>query len=164
MNTKGASIDVYQNGEATCNVSLPEKMAYEDGFLKNVAKTINRTWVHSAWNSVAGARDSNDCEHISDKFWLLGGGHVENGGDDELNAKDKKYDTAKFANIYFDNASRIKYFMTSAGEVSNTKSVWILRSSYLNDSTVAGIVSSNGSISFSVVNYRRAISPVCQIG
>ena len=170
MNTKGASIDVYRcdsdwvGGDATCNVSLPEKMAHEDGFLKNVAKTINRTWVHSSWDSIAGTRDSNNCEHVSDKFWLLGGGHVENGGKDYLNAEDKKYDTAKFASIYFDDASRTKYVMTSTGAVSGSAGDWWLRSASSNDDCDVGRVNCDGGIDYSGADDYGGVSPAALIG
>lgn len=43
--------------------------------MKNVAKAVNRTWVHGNFTS-GKTLDENQCEHIVDKFWLLGNGNV----------------------------------------------------------------------------------------
>ena len=43
----------------------------DEKFLKAVSPCVNRTWVHDSYRS-GKTLDSNKCEHVVDKFWLLG--------------------------------------------------------------------------------------------
>lgn len=54
---------------------LYSRLLANDGFMKNVAKAVNRTWVKDDFIS-GKTLDENQCEHIVDKFWLLGNGNV----------------------------------------------------------------------------------------
>lgn len=81
--------------------SLASKFQSEDGFLRNIQKTVNRTWVHEDYRSEV-TLDSNYCEHVVDKFWLLGNGNINCSGQDSGTTylADGSYDTSKFSLIY----------------------------------------------------------------
>ena len=129
----------------------------DQNFMKNIISTVNRTWVHSSWRD--GTEDSNGCQHLADKFWLLGEGNV-NGNNSYL--EDKKYDTSKFTNIFTDDNSRIRKYMNEDG-TEGSAYVWWLRSA-CSDSISGGAVGESGSVGFSYAYYERAVLPLCLIG
>ena len=130
-----------------------------DGFLKNVSRAINRTWVHSDWDSICTQdRDSNNCEHLSDKFWTLGIGNINCTGQYSGSTyfQDQNYDTSKFASIFnpsvdlnVSNTPRIKYIMSTDGTTGSSAVHWWLRSAYSNDDCDVGGVNGDGYIDIS---------------
>ena len=91
-----------------------------DTFLNSVCPTVNRTWVFR--NFVSGKTlDENQCEHVVDRFLLLGFGNVNYNG---YNSKsDVQYDTSIFSDIFTENTTiskdRIRYQMSEDGGVSS---------------------------------------------
>ena len=144
--------------------TLLHKMVSETGFLKNVAKTVNRTWVQDSWRSDTGiVLDENNCEHIVDKFWLLGFGNVRynyNG----TNADDYVYDTTKFRSVFTDNAARVKNFMTSDGSVGSNAYRWWLRSAYAAYDSIGTFVDIGGYVGNVGTNRCHGIAPAATIG
>ena len=85
--------------------SLASKLSADDGFLRCSQKTVNKTFVNSHLKSGV-ALDKDGCEHVVDKFWILGSGNINcTGLSGNINCtglsglsstvfKDYKYDTS----------------------------------------------------------------------
>lgn len=68
-------------------------------FVDAVIPTVNRTYV-----------DANQCEHVVDRFWLLGVGNVNCKGSDttanfpdggaSIDGENKGYDTSRFRDVF----------------------------------------------------------------
>ena len=132
----------------------------DEKFLKAVSPCVNRTWVHDSWKSEK-TLDSNGCEHVVDKFWLLGEGNI--------NAVkswmyEDAYDTSKFTGIFTSDTEsvRIRKFMNEDGSEGDACSWW-LRSAYWTDSIYVGSVHYDGDVFDSSANGIDACSPVCLI-
>lgn len=148
-------------GDFTAN-SVVLKTTSDNGLLQNITNTVNRTWVHGSLRSAA-ILDENNCEHVVDKFWLLGSGNIANGGTDNLNGEDNKYDSTKFMQ-FNSNASRIKYIMKTNGSVGGSEDDWWLRSAASSSDNYVGYASWNGTMDYhSAISY-RGCSPAFQIG
>lgn len=127
-------------------------------FLNAVSPCVNRTWVYDSWRN-GKTLDSYYCEHVVDKFWLLGEGNV-NTTKDFLN--DDAYDTSKFTGIFTSDAARIRKYMNEDGSEGST-CLWWLRSAHSSRRDRAGYVESDGRVFGYIANNYYACSPVCLI-
>ncbi len=84
--------------------------------------------------------DSNYCEHVVDKFWLLGEGNV-NTTEDFL--KDGAYDTSKFTEVFTSDAARLRKYMNEDGS-EGSDCLWWLRSAHSSRSNRVGYVEGDG--------------------
>lgn len=120
------------------------RMQDEPGFLQAVQKTVNRTWTHQQnrhINSVFSI-DYDYCEHIVDKFWLLGAGNLNclsADPDDDWTIYDVKYDTSVFRNVFAENIpvmtgqnpmdeNKIRRQMGADGAPTGVNCYWWIRS------------------------------------
>ena len=142
--------------------TLINKISNEEGLIRNIAPTVNRTWVHA--NHVAKATqalDTNHCEHLADKFWLLGYANVNKINEESY--PDCIYDTTKFLQLA-DNASRKKFKMLSNGSVGGSTDYWHLRSASSDYDSSNGNVLKDGSVGYNGSVSGYGCSPAFQIG
>lgn len=120
MNDLTCTDATYYKGNAYAPVdflTLINKVSAEEGLIRNIAPAVNRTWVNA--NHIAKttqALDTNQCEHLADKFLLLGRGHLNSSS---TTYPDYTYDTTLFTN-FVDNATRKKFIMLSDGSVGGS--------------------------------------------
>lgn len=132
----------------------------DEKFLNAISLCVNKTWVHDSWRS-GKTLDSNYCEHVVDKFWLLGEGNINTIKDDW---NDAPYDTSKFTGVFTSdtNSVRIRKYMNEDGS-EGSACPWWLRSARSSSGNYVGYVGNSGG----VYNYRAhnysACSPVCLI-
>lgn len=141
--------------------TLINKMNSETGLIRNISTIVNRTWVH--FNNTAKATqalDSNQCEHLDDKFWLLGYGHVNVSSS---SVYDYTCDTSRFLQ-FAENSDRIKYLMLSDGSTGSSASNWWLRSANSFRFDFISFVGSTGSTSNYGGAYYSCCSPVFVLG
>lgn len=177
--------DIIQ-AQTTGNV-LPKfitRFSTDKGFLDNVVQVVNRTWVWGTdvWNTLWNKKvlDSNKCEHVADKFWLLGFGHV-NGNSTDTGAsywtQDFNFDTVRYSSVFGSATStgsrsvRVKYQMNADGSMSAIARYWRLRSAFSTTygesfSSIVGYVSSSGVVSSNsaYITGNGALLPACTIG
>jgi len=132
----------------------------DEKFLRAVSPCVNRTWVHDSYRSDK-TLDSNKCEHVVDKFWLLGEGNI-NTAKSFLN--DDAYDTSKFTGVFTsDTASvRIRKYMNEDGSEGDAYGWW-LRSAHSNRDYGVGYVDYGGDVNGNSAHNYSACLPVCLI-
>lgn len=179
--------DNYQEQAQTTGNVLPKfttRFSADNGFLDNVVQVVNRTcvWGTDVWNTLRNKKvlDNSKCEHVTDKFWLLGFGHV-NGNTTATGAsywtQDFNFDTARYSSVFgsatstIDRSERVKYQMNTDGSMSAIASFWRLRSAHLdtyseNNSVYVGYVYDDGYVSYHYAGntYYGALLPACTIG
>lgn len=142
--------------------------------VKHVMPVVNRIWTHNQFTT-GRTLDSNQCEHIIDKYWLLGIGNVNcSGSNTEQYFKDQYYDTTIFSNIftqndvYDNNESRKKSLMnidgTSALDAQYFPRYW-LHSAFVSDSNSVARVFLDGSINIdnAYIHYYNGFAPAFTI-
>ena len=177
----------YNEQASTTGNVLPKfttRFGADNGFLDNVVQVVNRTWVWGTdtWNTLWNKKvfDSNKCEHVSDKFWLLGFGHI-NGNTTSIGTsywtQDFNFDTVRYSNVFGSATSisgrneRIRYQMNPDGSISLVARRWRLRSANSNTNNYSsslgvGYVSSSGYVnsSYAYIAGFGALLPACTIG
>lgn len=151
---------------------LKTRLASNEGLLKNVASAVNRTWVYPDFRSGL-TLDSNSCEHVADKFWVLGCGNVNCTGSDGSTTyfEDANYDTSRFTakffpqdNIWESNDSRVKYLMSTSGSTSGEAYRWWLRSADCDYPRDVAYVDVDGGVHSDGASNYCGLSPACIIG
>ena len=174
----------YDNDYTQTNVgnTLPKfttRFNADNTFLDNVVQVVNRTWVwgtnslNTLWNKKV--LDGKKCEHVVDKFWLLGFGHVNSANSQYR--KDWSYDTAHYSTVFGSTASdsnrneRIRYQMNADGSMSAVARHWRLRSAYSytngeGNSSFVGYVYDSGTVNgyYAYTTGLGALLPACTIG
>lgn len=118
---------------------------------------MNRTFVHDD-NTSGKTLDDNQCEHVIDKFWLLGVGNVQCMPNTSF--QDRDFDTSSLDEAFPDDESRVRCLMERDGSVGTTKTNWLLRSaSSLDKKLVAGVSTSGKTTSQSVYG----VVPACTV-
>ena len=166
LNTNGSVVNAYWYPD-TGSTSITGVDSFIDrlsnDFLNFVGPTVNRTWVHPSWTS-GKILDVNQCEHVVDKFWLLGEGNI-NYNYQYLN--DYPYDTSIFRDIFTQNAQastdRIRYQMSEDGTVSSTARPWWLRSAGSGGSNNIGYINSTGFVGNYYTYYYYGCLPAATI-
>ena len=146
----------------------------DSGLVKHVMPVVNRTWTNNSWIS-GRTLDSNQCEHIIDKYWLFGIGNVNcSGSNTNQNFKDQYYDTTIFSDIFSqndayawsnDNSSRKKNIMNTNGSaISDNFAYYWLRSAYVSDSFIVADVYNDGRVHINIANiYSYGVAPAFTI-
>lgn len=139
------------------------KRMTDTSLVKHVMPVVNRIWIHDSWIS-GRTLDSNQCEHIIDKYWLLGIGNVNcSGTKTNEYFKDQNYDTTIFSDIFTQsdassNVSRKKSTMnidgTSALDDQYLAYYW-LHSAYVQNNFCIANVGDAGSIYYIDASYLR---------
>jgi hypothetical protein len=135
----------------------------DTNFMKNIIPTVTRTWTHSSWRN--GTEDSNGCQHLADKFRLLGEGNI-NSNVDWMN--DDTSDTSIFNEVFTEatnewTKTRKRRIMKENG-TKGSACGWWLRSASSDYSGYVGYVSDGGGVySNGAYNY-FAVLPACLIG
>ena len=82
--------------DKTLSDTIIGKLDADENLMRNIARTVNRTWVYSADGNIV---DANQCEHVTNRVWLLGCGHVNCTGISygTKHYKDADYDTSCFS-------------------------------------------------------------------
>ena len=132
----------------------------DEKFLKAVSPCVNRTWVHGSYRS-GKILDSNYCEHVVDKFWLLGEGNINTAS---LWMNDDAYDTSKFTGVFTSDTKpvRIRKYMNEDGSEEMTY-YWWLRSAYSGRGDIVGCVNGGGGVDINYANFNGVCLPVCLI-
>lgn len=90
--------------------TLFQRLAAEDGLLRNAQKTVSRVWTHNDLRD--GTEDANGCQHLVDRFVLLGCKGL-NGVNMQERYPGVAYETSKFDGIWTEggqyNENWIKY-------------------------------------------------------
>lgn len=173
--------DYNMQAQTTGNIipKFTTRFGADNSFLDNVMQIVNRTWVWgtSTWNTLWNQKvlDDNKCEHVSDKFWLLGFGHVNSANSQYR--KDWSYDTTHYSTVFGSTASdnsrneRKRYQMNVDGSMSAVARDWRLHSAHSgttdeDNSKFVGIVNvGRGVNSYSARDTRTgALLPACTIG
>ena len=178
----------YNNDYNKVNVgnTLPKfttRFGADNGFLDNVVQVVNRTWVWGTdtWNTLWNQKvldSSNKCEHVSDKFWLLGTGQVNcSGSSTGQYFNGYQYETAIYSSIFSNtdiwtsSNSRKRFQMNADGSMNAVARYWRLRSAYSDtdseyNSSFVGDVGSDGSVNINGADYTvsGALLPACTIG
>lgn len=143
-------------------VTFNQRM-HDTSLVKHVMPVVNRIWVNSSFTS-GRTLDSNQCEHVIDKYWLLGIGNLNcSGTNTNQYYKDQNYDTTIFSNIftqndiYNNNESRRKSLMnidgTSALDAQYFARYW-LHSAIVSDGHIVAYVISSGNVNnYNANNY-----------
>ena len=163
MNDLTCTDAVYYKGDTYAPVdflTLINKVSDEEGLIRNISPTVNRTWVNAnhAGKSTQ-ALDTNNCEHLADKFWLLGRGHLNSSS---TAYPDYKYDTTLFTN-FVTNDTHIKFIMLSDGSVGGSAGSWWLRSASSSYDNCVGNVNTLGDAGNSRAYGYHGCSPAFQI-
>ena len=161
------------NGEI---VGLLDRLP-DTNFTNNIIPTVTRTWVYSSWRN--GTEDSNGCQHLADKFRLLGVGEVNCKGSSttqyfpdggaSVGGENRGYDTSRFGDVFsetdvFTNEkSRERKTMKEDGTEGSACNWW-LRSAHSNYSDYVGYVYIGGSVSGYYASNNSAVLPACLIG
>lgn len=144
-------------------ITFNQRMS-DTSLVKHVMPVVNRIWVHNNFTS-GRTLDSNQCEHIIDKYWLLGIGNVNcSGTNTNQYFKDQNYDTTIFSDlftqndIWTSNESRKKSLMnidgTSALDAQYFATYW-LHSANVSDSINVASVYNDGIVNLNFAhNYR----------
>jgi len=174
LNTAGTVDGMRFNGESgAAYTGLYSRLLANDGFMKNIAKAVNRTWVYGDFRS-GKTLDANSCEHIADKFWTLGNGNVNCTNTEYYGTTffyDNLYDTFRCSlitedQVYQPNDSRIRFTMNTDGTTSSSAGYWWLRSASADDGMDAGCVYGDGRVYYYVVcnDFFSGALPACLIG
>lgn len=143
-------------------VTFNQRMS-DTSLVKHVVPVVNRIWIHDSWIS-GRTLDSNQCEHIIDKYWLLGIGNVNcSGTNTNQYYKDQNYDTTIFSDLFTQNdsqssnESRKKSLMnidgTSMLDAQYFAYYW-LHSAYASYSYNVARVNNDGNVDYSyAINY-----------
>jgi hypothetical protein len=126
-----------------------------------------------------GTEDSNGCQHLADKFRLLGVGEVNCRGTNtadyfpdggaSVDGENKGYDTSRFGDVFNETdiweseKSRKRKTMKEDG-TKGSAYYWWLRSAYSNSSYDVGCVDYDGYVNNTYASNYRAVLPVCLIG
>ena len=153
----------------------------DNGFLDNIVQVVNRTWVwgtstrNTLWNKKV--LDNNKCEHVIDKFWLLGVGQVNcSGSNTSQYFNGYQYETTiyselfKNTDIWTNESSRIRLLMKEDGTKFAIARYWRLRSAYSNtsheySSRIVGYVYGSGFVysDYAYITDYGALLPACTI-
>ena len=155
----------------------PLRVRFNDNaFVDHVQNTVNRTWTYtsSSYNWRAGKTiDSTGCEHVVDKFWLLGIGNINCSGKNSsgtLYFPDGNYDTSKYSTIWPTDKTILKIYaelkhnyMSALGTDSGTPCYWWLRSAYSSYSHYVGVVYNDGYVNYINASIYYGVLPACTI-
>ena len=146
-------------------------------FIGNTIPTVTRTWTYSSWRD--GTEDSNGCQHLADKFRLLGVGEVNckgttttqyfPDGGASVDGENKGYDTSRFGEVFNQTdvwepeKSRERMAMKEDG-TKGSAYFWWLRSVHSGHGYHVSYVSDNGGVTSYNANSGGAVLPVCLIG
>jgi len=89
-----------QGGQASGDeiVMLPDRLTDTD-FTNNIIPTVTRTWTRLIRRD--RTEDSNNCQHLADRFRLLGVGEVNcKGSNTTSDFPDGEYDTSRFIEVF----------------------------------------------------------------
>lgn len=159
-------------------------MSAEPGFLPSVAKTVNRTWTTQQNRHLTSdfSIDENYCEHIIDKFWLLGAGNVNClSGEDGWWLYDSIYDTSKFNKVFSActadlypsgerDENKVKRQMGAAGAPTGVECSYWLRSALYypgaqDEGTWTTYIAPGGNgVAYRPMNWRYSLVPAATIG
>jgi hypothetical protein len=77
---------------------LPDRLTDTD-FTNNIIPTVTRTWTRLIRRD--RTEDSNNCQHLADRFRLLGVGEVNcKGSNTTSDFPDGEYDTSRFIEVF----------------------------------------------------------------
>ena len=149
--------------------TLFQRLAAEDGLLRNAQKTVSRVWTHGDLRD--GTEDADGCQHVVDKFFLLGcrglhGSTAGMGG----SFPGMAYETSKFDGVWPNENSDwysedwIKYLMEEDGSTGSSSGSWWLRSAHADYSRNVAYVCYDGSVDYYYVGNDSCLSPACTIG
>ena len=145
---------------ATSN--FPLKLAKNDDFFENCIPAANMTRISDVeyqYRSVPNTTRYTGSKRqtvVMDKFFLLSYCEVGFGEYDAMNT---------FSNIYFNNASRIKYNMGSNGVISTSSAAnWWLRYPYTGYSGYEYYVNASGASNINFAYNSYGCVPACILG
>ena len=145
--------------------TLFQRLAAEDGLLRNAQKTVSRVWTHGDLRD--GTEDANGCQHLADRFVLLGCREL-NGVNMQDTYPGMAYETSKFDGVWAEgnwySEDWIKYWMNEDGTTGSSSACWWLRSAVADDSYRAAHVRSDGYVYYYDAYDYLCLSPACTIG